>query len=293
MSKKELLKSRLGMNMAESAGRTVSPDDRFTGFVPSEIANGEMALDRIMEDDEQPRKTFDDTALSELAENLRSHGVQQPIQLRWSSKHSKWMIVYGHRRYRAALLAGLETIPCTFTDEDIDESTLRVRQLVENCQRENLKAMELARGIDALGQLTGWSNGRIADELGMSKSSVGRYLDLLVLPEDLQVRVDSGELAFSVAAEVSRLKSASAQRRIGHEIADHKLSRDVAKARIRSAAESPEAKNRTRPVGRKRPTEILHQSANMVIYRSPDASEVELRSELKRVIRQLEVELSL
>lgn len=291
MSKKELLKSRFGRNMSESAGMAFGGDDRFEGFVPSEMASGKMRLDRIMEDDEQPRKTFDQTALQELADNLKSHGVQQPIQLRWSSRHSKWMIVYGHRRYRAAVLAGLETIPCSFTDEDIDESTLRVRQLVENCQRENLKVMELARGIEALGSLTGWSNGRIADELGFNRSTVGRYLDLLGLPADLQARIDSGELALSVASEISRLKSASKQSHVGHEIADQKLSRDAAKTRIRIAA--GEGDDQPQLAKKSRPTEILHQSSAMVIYRSPDVSDADLWSELKRVIRRLEVELSL
>ena len=80
-SKQARLISQLGSQMAESAGGSVANDDRFAGFTPSDIASGEMALDRIMEDADQPRKTYDQQALKDFAENLKSHGIQQPIQL--------------------------------------------------------------------------------------------------------------------------------------------------------------------------------------------------------------------
>lgn len=291
MNKTEWLQTQMGDNMAESAGRVFGGDDRFEGFTPGETASGEMSLDRIMEDDEQPRKTFDETALQEFSDHLKRHGVQQPIQLRWSETNSKWKIVYGHRRFRAATLAGFKTIPCVFADDAMDESTLRIRQLVENCQREDLRAMEMARGIDALAEVTGWSNRNIAAELGMNHTTIGRYRDLLKLPEDLQNRVDQGELAPSVAVSVLQLKSATARSRVGHQIADRKLNRQAAKAEVEAAKEglaSPTTLSCT-----KRPSEILHQSATLVIYRSPKLSDEDLRAELERVIRRLETQISL
>lgn len=291
MNKAEWLQTQLGDNMVESAGRAFGDEDRFEGFVPADMANGEMALDRIMEDDEQPRKTFDETALQEFSDHLKRHGVQQPIQLRWSEPHSKWKIVYGHRRYRAATLAGFKTIPCVFADDGMDESTLRIRQLVENCQREDLRAMEMARGVDALAEITGWSNRNIAVELGMNHTTIGRYRDLLKLPEDLQNRVNEGELAPSVAVSVLQLKSATARSRAGNHIADQKLSRDSAKAHIRQACGN--TGHLAQPQQPNRPTMILHQSETMMIYQSPGLSPSQLRNELRQVMQTLETEYSL
>lgn len=291
MNKAEWLQTQLGDNMVESAGRAFGGDDRFDGFVPADMANGEMALDRIMEDDEQPRKTFDETALQEFSDHLKRHGVQQPIQLRWSELHSKWKIVYGHRRYRAATLAGFKTIPCVFADDAMDETTLRIRQLVENCQREDLRAMEMARGVDALAEVTGWSNRKIATELGMNHTTIGRYRDLLKLPADLQDRVNQGELAPSVAVSVLQLKSATARSQVGHQIADQKLNRRAAKDRI--AAANGEGSLINADPSLKRPSEILHQSQTLLIYRSSELSDADLQAELQRVLRKLGTELSL
>ncbi|MEP3480181.1 MAG: ParB/RepB/Spo0J family partition protein [Fuerstiella sp.] len=291
MKKAEWLETQLGDNMAESAGHVLGGDDRFDGFVPADLASGEMALDHIMEDDEQPRKTFDEAALQEFADHLKRHGVQQPIQLRWSEPHSKWKIVYGHRRFRAATLAGFETIPCVFADDGMDETTLRIRQLVENCQREDLRAMEMARGIDALAEVTGWSNRNIAAELGMNHTTIGRYRDLLKLPEDLQDRVNQGELAPSVAVSVLALKTATARSQMGNHIADQKLNRRAATDRIQAALAG---KSSIRPdLPSSRPSEILHQSETLLIYRSAGLSDTELKAELERVVRKLETELCL
>ncbi len=285
--KKLDLVNKLGGHMTESAGGVHDSEDRYKGFIPSDVANGEMAIDRIMEDEEQPRKTYDEQSLRDFAEHLKSHGVQQAIQLRWSDKDQKWLIVYGHRRYRAAKLAGFKTIPCTFSSEDVDESTIRVRQLVENCQRQDLAAMEMARAIASLAEITGWSHRRMGQELGFNHATIGRYLDLLKLPEDLQERVDRGELAPSVAVDVLRLKSVAQRRAVGIEIAEQKLNRAKAKQRIDDALDlttSNSGKSRT-PA----PHELLIQTANVTVYRRPDAADSDIRSELLKVIEQLTV----
>ena len=285
--KQARLLDSLGKHMQESAGG-LAVEDRYEGFVPSPTSLGEMALDRIEEDPDQPRKTFDDVALNELAANLKAHGVQQPIQLRWSSDRGKWLIVYGHRRFRAARIAGLATIPCTFTNETIDEATLRVRQLVENCQREDLAPMEMARGLKSLAELTGWSNRRIAEELGISHSSVGRTLALLELPTDVQELVASRELAPSVAKELTKAGDPRQQSHMAREIVEHGLNRQQAKARLGQKANPTDSAGQVKPSGHEK--QLLVNTINVAVYRNPDASDLKIRNELLAIVEQLDVE---
>ena len=284
-SKHARLISELGNQMAESAGGSTTNDDRFAGFTPSDSASGEMALDRIMEDDEQPRKSFDKQALNDFASHLKVHGVQQAIQLRWSEKHSKWLIVYGHRRYRAAKLAGFKTIPCTFMTDDVDEPTIRIRQLVENCQREDLAPMEMAKAIDALSTLTKWSNRRIAEELGFNHTTVGRYLSLLKLPKKVQTLVENRDLAPSVAAEISKVEDRADQEALCDEIAGEKLSRAQAKQAINRVIEAPRSST-VKP----KEKQLLVQSVNVAVYRNPDASDLRIQKELLQIAGQLDPE---
>ena len=280
-SKQARILSQLGSQMAESAGGNSADKDRFAGFIPSDSASGHIELDRIIEDPDQPRKSFDDEALQGLAENIKAHGVQQPIQLRWSDTHSKWLIVYGHRRFRASKLAGLNTVPCIFIDDDVDEPTIRVRQLVENCQREDLAPMEMAEAIDSLASLTKWSNRRIAEELGFNHTTVGRYRSLLALPEEVQTLVQNRDLAPSIAAEITKVANPVEQTRLSHQITEQKLNRDAAKQHI-AAVISPSGKPTPKP------KELLTQTVNIAVYRNPDVSDFKVRQELMTVIEQID-----
>jgi len=280
-SKQARIISQLGSQMAESAGGNSADKDRFAGFIPSDSASGHIELDRIIEDPDQPRKNFDDEALQGLADNIKAHGVQQPIQLRWSDTHSKWLIVYGHRRFRASKLAGLNTVPCIFIDDDVDEPTIRVRQLVENCQREDLAPMEMAEAIDSLASLTKWSNRRIAEELGFNHTTVGRYRSLLALPEEVQTLVQNRDLAPSIASEITKVANPVEQTRLSHQITEQKLNRDAAKQHI-AAAISPAGKPTPKP------KELLTQTVNIAVYRNPDVSDFKVRQELMTVIEQID-----
>jgi len=280
-SKQARIISQLGSQMAESAGGNPTDKDRFAGFIPSDSASGHIELVRIIEDPDQPRKSFDDEALQGLAENIKAHGVQQPIQLRWSDTHSKWLIVYGHRRFRASKLAGLNTVPCIFIDDDVDEPTIRVRQLVENCQREDLAPMEMAEAIDSLASLTKWSNRRIAEELGFNHTTVGRYRSLLALPEEVQTLVQNRDLAPSIAAEITKVANPVEQTRLSHQITEQKLNRDAAKQHI-AAVISPAGKPTPKP------KELLTQTVNIAVYRNPDVSDFKVRQELMAVIEQID-----
>ena len=90
---------------------SVSPED---GRTRDRLA-GHMEIDRIIPDPDQPRKFFSEESLEQLAASLKKTGQLQPIRVRWSEEHAKWVIISGERRYRAALLAGLKTVSCSFS----------------------------------------------------------------------------------------------------------------------------------------------------------------------------------
>lgn len=287
-SKKARLAAQFGANMDESAGMSLNVNDRFDGFTPASQNAGSMNLDRIMEDPDQPRKSFDEQALQEFSEHLLAHGVQQPIQLRWTEQHGKWLIVFGHRRYRAAKLAGMETIPCIFLEQDEEESTIRVRQLVENCQREDLPPMELSQALVSLRELTGWGNREMARQLGMNHVTLGRYLDLERLPESLRQKVAGGHLAPTVATEVLKIASPVERERVGMQIASEKLNRADAKRRIESVIDGPTKMSVSRV-----PSEILVQNDRVKILRNPHLDDSDIRDELLRVAARLQENISL
>jgi ParB family chromosome partitioning protein len=139
----------------------------------------ELSLDLVFPNPNQPRKMFDETALSELAASIRERGVMEPIVVR--PKDGKYEIVAGERRFRASKLAGKTGIPAIvreMSDEDAAEA------LLENFQREDLTAVEKAYAIQGL--LTFMSVDRCAASLGCSASTLRRYMELLDLPEEIQ-----------------------------------------------------------------------------------------------------------
>ena len=274
------LVEELGQNMAESTG-ALQNEDRFAGSKPSEIKVVELLVEQIVEDDSQPRKSMDPESLQELANNIKSHGIQSPIKVRWSDWHQKWMIVFGHRRFRASKLADMETIPATIANDEWDENTIRVMQLIENCQREDLPPIELADAIEALVRLTGWSNRQVGQELSLSHVSVARFRELTKLPDDIKSRVNSGEIAQSVASQIAKIKGHAKQSKIGNEIATGRLNRTQALQKIKGLA-SP-----TKPTG-KNVKSILFNSENISVYRNPEASDFKIQKELMELAGRLD-----
>jgi len=176
-----------------------------------------VRLDAIDPDPDQPRSTFHEDALRELADSIRQDGVIQPIEVTQSSP-GRYLIVHGERRWRAAQLAGLETIPAVVRRRDYDEVTRFVRQVVENIQREDLNDVDRAaallrlrklmqeevdatrreRGADApkdepwAGKVT-WS--KVGGRLGYSRQRIHQLIQLLDLPEEIRDAVRDGTLS--------------------------------------------------------------------------------------------------
>jgi ParB family transcriptional regulator, chromosome partitioning protein len=238
MSRAEKLAERLSGNMSESLGvrlatpesqgvtarniPSVSPED---GRTRDRLA-GHMEVERIVADPDQPRKFFSEESISQLAASLKKTGQLQPIRVRWSPQHSKWVIISGERRYRAALVAGLKTVSCLFSAKPLTESEIRQESLIENLLREDLRPIEAANGYQQLMELNGWTMQQVAEALNVSKAAVSKALSLLKLPEDIQDQVEQGAISPSSGYEVSRLKDEGSQRELATRIVTEGLKRD-------------------------------------------------------------------
>src|SRR5262249_21460224 len=184
---------------------------------------GIIDLNQVMPDPDQPRQHFAEEEIDRLAESMKAKGQLQNIRVRWSEKHGKWVIISGERRYRAALKAGLPTLKCEFVERQLSEAEVLEDQLIENCLREDLNALEQALSFSRLKQLKGCTQEELARSLSVSMSHVSKTLAVLDLPEDLQAEVKSGALPGAVAYEISRLASEEAQRQMAQKVKEDNL----------------------------------------------------------------------
>ena len=156
-------------------------DERARGGVPYR----EIPLSAIEPDPHQPRQTFDEEKLKELADSIKLYGVLSPILVRAGQLPGRYSVISGERRFRAAHLAGLSSIPAIVNQGDDVEGRNLAIQLVENLQRDDLTPIERAHAIGALRDAHNLSIRDIADKLSISKSAVQRSLEILQLPHDL------------------------------------------------------------------------------------------------------------
>jgi ParB family chromosome partitioning protein len=146
----------------------------------------EIPLQYIYANPDQPRHDFDQEALEELAQSIKEHGVISPITLRKNSANN-YMIIAGERRYRASKMVGLETIPAyvrTAKDEQVMEWAL-----IENVQREDLNAIEIALAYQKLMDDHQLTQEKMADRVGKKRATVANYLRLLKLPAEIQLGI--------------------------------------------------------------------------------------------------------
>jgi ParB family chromosome partitioning protein len=145
----------------------------------------EIPLSAIEADPNQPRRTFDPEKLQELADSLKQYGVISPILVRAAKLPGRYTVISGERRFRAAHLAGLSSIPAVVNQGDEAQDRMLAMQLVENLQRDDLTPLERAQAIGALRDAHNLSIRDIAEKLSISKSAVQRSLEILQLPDDL------------------------------------------------------------------------------------------------------------
>ncbi len=164
----------------------------------------DIAIGDLDPNPDQPRQTFNDESISQLAESMKDQGVLQPL-LVVPTEGGRYRIIAGERRYRAARKAELDTVPCIVRDIDVIQQ-MEIA-LIENLQREDLNAIDSARGIDALMKQYGYTQEKVGERLGMSRSAVANSQRLLSLPEEICALVRSGKLSAGHARALAGLNS--------------------------------------------------------------------------------------
>lgn len=177
----------------------------------------------------QVRQHFDDKSIDFLAASLTQTGQLQPIRCR--QQGNELIVVDGERRLRAAQQAGLPALQVIIESDNLSKGEVVQRQLISNCQREDLTPLEKAKGIAELMTATGWNASEVAQRLGMSSATISRLLTLLELPPEIQAQVAAGKIAPSAAAELAKVQDSDRQAELAGKVAAGELTRDqVAKA---------------------------------------------------------------
>lgn len=180
--------------------RRFTVDDLFTDTRPQatgvqDLADArEIDLNRIEPDPDQPRRTFDEDRLEELAASIRSEGVLQPIAVRYDGERDVYIVLHGERRWRASHRAGIKSIPALV--RDVPEERRLLQQLMENVIREDLNAVDRAAALRALKQQmgdVGWD--RVAEAVGIKRSRLFQLLGTEKLPETAQDDIRTGNLS--------------------------------------------------------------------------------------------------
>jgi ParB family chromosome partitioning protein len=193
-----------------------------------------IRLDRIIADPQQPRTEFDPEALELLAASLKARGQLQPIRVRWDDAADRYIVVVGERRYRAAKLAGMESIACVVATGGATAEDLLEDQLVENALRQDLRPVEQARAYRTLLSARGLTHRQLADRLQIGHASIARALALLDLPEPIQAEVEAGSIAPNTAYELSKVSDPDEQATLARQAAGGQLRRDEIQERTRT-----------------------------------------------------------
>jgi ParB family transcriptional regulator, chromosome partitioning protein len=185
------------------------------------VATSRLALDKIEVNPNQPRKDFDEKALEELAESIKIHNIIQPLTVS-PLANGKYKLIAGERRYRASKLAGLTDVPVYIRETKADE--VLELALLENLQRENLNAIEIALSYKRLVDELDYSQEKVAERMGKERSTVANYLRLLKLPPDIQVAVRTGKLSMGHARALINVDVVDKQLYIYNEVVQKHLS---------------------------------------------------------------------
>jgi ParB family transcriptional regulator, chromosome partitioning protein len=189
----------------------------------------QLPIEAVERSVRQPRKRFDEAGLAELAASIQEHGVVEPILVR--REGSRYRIVAGERRWRAAQRAGLREIPAVVR-EATDREAFELA-LVENLQRADLNAIEEAEAYEVLAKDHGLTQEQVAERVGKERSTVANALRLLKLPGDVRDAVRGGELEMGHARALLALEEADAIRRAAQQVLRQALSVRATEALVR------------------------------------------------------------
>ena len=198
----------------------------------------EIPIDLIDPSSLQPRTVFDEAKLAELAQSISANGVVQPLLLR--RKGTRYELIAGERRWRAAQLAGLSKVPAVIRSVS-DDKVLELA-LIENIQREDLNPIEEARAYKKLIDTVGLTQETVAERVGRGRSYVTNYLRLLKLPNDLQDLLQRGKLSTGHARALLGSEHVEVQRRLARKVIDQDLSVRATERLVRQTTEPRQRK---------------------------------------------------
>lgn len=242
------------MNQKKALGRGLS------ALIPqkSEAVEGmlQIPVDRIAPNPYQPRRTFDEKSIDELARSVREHGIVQPLVVTRTSDN-RYRLIAGERRFRAAQKAGLQSVPAVIK-ELLQESDVLQIALIENIQREDLNPMEEAMAYHQLHDDFGLTQEEISRRVGKERSTVANFLRLLKLPESVKQRLASGELTMGHARALLAIDSSKRQEQLADRIVRSNL--NVRQAEMLAAAPAKRAK-------REKPKDVFTREAEEKLTR--------------------------
>lgn len=218
----------------------------------------EIAIEEIRPNPYQPRKEFDQTALNELADSIRTHGIFTPLLVRKSV--GGYDLITGERRLRAAKIAGLKVVPAIsveFTEEQMMEIAI-----LENVQREDLNAIEEAAAYDSLVKKLGYTQEKLAERVGKSREYCANIMRLLKLPSEVQKLVIDKKLAMGHVRPLLGLKDEMEMLDAAEKIMKEKMSVREVEAYVRDINSEEVKPNKTKPEKKRDP--IIHDLEHQI-----------------------------
>ena len=209
------------------------------------VAHGnmnEVAISEIEVNPFQPRKNFDKETLSELADSIKVHGIIQPVTVRKLARN-QYQLISGERRFQAARLAGLKTIPVYVRSAD-DQQMLEM-SLIENIQRENLNPIEIALSYQRLLTECNLKQDELGDRVGKNRTTVTNYLRLLKLPPDIQIALRDNKLSMGHARAIISIENSEVQLLIFKRTVREDLSVRQVEELVRSMTKAKKEKSQT------------------------------------------------
>jgi ParB family chromosome partitioning protein len=197
----------------------------------------QIPIEQISPNPYQPRRTFNDASLEELARSVREHGIIQPLVVTRVSDN-KYRLVAGERRFRAAQKAGLSSVPVVIKETMTDSDTLQIA-LIENIQREDLNPIEEAYAYHQLHEEFGLTQEEISKRVGKERSTVANFLRLLRLPDGVKKLLAAGQLSMGHARAILAVESSKKQEQLAERVVRRNL--NVRQTEMLAAENSPKA----------------------------------------------------
>ena len=234
---KKVLGRGLGALIPSKPAAQAPPPPPAAAAAPSGDGVAHVPIEQIAPNPFQPRKTFNDASIDDLARSVREHGIIQPLVVTRTGDN-KFRLIAGERRFRAAQKAGLAVVP-VFVKETMTDSDVLQVALIENIQREDLNPIEEAYAYHQLHEEFGLTQEEISKRVGKERSTVANFLRLLRLPDSVKKLLAAGQLSMGHARAILAVDSAKKQEQLAERVVKRNL--NVRQTEMLASEASPKA----------------------------------------------------